>query len=82
LFIDDFTVSEKVFKKDSMEFVAFQQIIINRWETGRTLITSTNLHGSVLMKTLQGLYDPHVSSRLKDSVIIEFPNQDLRKGSA
>jgi len=80
LFIDDFTASEKVFKRDSMEHIALQQLILNRWDTGRTLITSTNLPGDMLIETLGKVYTTHIASRLENSVIIDFPNQDFRKG--
>jgi DNA replication protein DnaC len=79
LFLDDFTSSERIFKKDSMEYQLFRDIIINRWDSGKTLITSSNLESDILMKKLDEMFGDYLVSRLSDSVVIQFPDDDLRK---
>lgn len=79
LFLDDFSSSEKVFIKDSFEYQLFRDIALNRWDSGGTLITSTNLEADALNRQFHGVFGEYVMSRLSDSFVINFPDQDLRK---
>jgi DNA replication protein DnaC len=79
LFLDDFTASEKVTDRNSYDYKFFREILLDRWNSERTLITSTNIEGEILLKSLTKLFDDYVVSRLSDSVIIQFPDQDLRQ---
>jgi DNA replication protein DnaC len=78
LFIDDFGANGRVFTQGTREYIAFQEIILTNWDREKTLITSTNLDGSVLLQELEKNFDEHIASRLKDSTIIQFPDDDLR----
>lgn len=79
LFFDDFTASEKVFNKSSYLNEFLSGIICDRWDFGKTLITTTNLESSVLFSTMATSFGSHIVSRLKsDSEIIQFPDQDMR----
>ena len=79
LFLDDFTSSDRIFKTDSMEFQLFRDIIINRWDSEKTLITSSNLESDILMKKLNEMFGDYLVSRLSDSIVLQFPDDDLRK---
>ena len=79
LFLDDFSATEKVFKKDSMENQIIRDLLIERWDTGQTLVTSTNLDAETLLKDIEEMFGEHIGSRVSDSIIIQFPDDDLRK---
>lgn len=79
LFLDDFTSSERVLKENSLEYNMFRDILIDRYETKRTLITSSNLSSVDLVPELDRLFGNYISSRLSDSKIIQFPEVDMRR---
>jgi DNA replication protein DnaC len=79
LFLDDFTSSERVFKQDSMEFRLLRDIVINRWDSERTLITSSNLEAGILKDKLKEMFGDYLVSRISDSIILQFPDDDLRQ---
>ena len=61
-----------------MEFQIFRDIVLNRWESEATLITSTNLESEALQIQLKKLFGDYIQSRLSDSIIVQFPDEDLR----
>lgn len=79
LFLDDFTASERVFKEGSLEFICFRDILLDRYEKSHTLITSSNLNAEDLVPELDRMYGGYITSRLSESLIIQFPPVDLRK---
>jgi DNA replication protein DnaC len=79
LFLDDFSASERVFKEGSMEFNLFRDILIDRYETNTTLVTSSNLNSEDLISELDRLFGGYVVSRMADSSVIQFPEFDFRK---
>lgn len=79
LLIDDFTSSERVFKENSLEFNMFRDILLNRYETETTLVTSANLNAPDLLTELDRLFGGYVTSRLSCSEIVQFPELDLRR---
>lgn len=80
LFVDDFTASERIFKENSLEFITFRDILLDRYERTNTLITSSNLNAEDLVSELDRMYGGYLTSRLADSIIIQFPEVDFRKG--
>lgn len=79
LFIDDFTASERIFKEGSMEFTILRDIIIERYEKSNTLVASSNLNAEDVLGELDRMYGGYITSRLSESVILQFPDIDLRK---
>lgn len=79
LFIDDFTSSERVLKENSLEFNMLRDILLDRHEKGRMLITSTNIDSVDLMAEIDRLFGSYVTSRLANSTVVQFPKIDLRK---
>jgi len=79
LFLDDFTSTERVLKENSLEYNMFRDIIINRYEDKRILITSSNLNSIDLIPELDRLFGNYISSRLSDSIIVQFPSIDMRR---
>lgn len=78
-FIDDFTSSERVLKVDSLESTMLRDILIDRYEKGYTLVTSSNLSFVDLTTKLNAMFGDYIVSRLNDSKIIQFPEIDMRK---
>jgi len=79
LFVDDFTASERVFKEGSLEFQIFRDILIDRYESELTLVTSSNLNAEDLLSELDRMFGGYVTSRLSASILVQFPDIDLRK---
>lgn len=79
LFIDDFTSSERILKEGALEQTMMRDILIDRYDKQKTLITSSNLNREDFMKEMGRLFGSYISSRLNDSLIIQFPAIDLRR---
>jgi DNA replication protein DnaC len=80
LFIDDFTASERILKANSLESTIFRDIVLDRYDKGYHLITSSNFNSIELMSELDKLFGDYVTSRLANSKVIQFPEKvDFRK---
>lgn len=79
IFIDDFTSGERIYKQNSLEFNIFRDILIDRFENNLTLVTTCNLTQMDFMKRMDVLFGNYITSRLSSSLVVEFPNIDLRK---
>jgi DNA replication protein DnaC len=79
LFLDDFTSSERIFKENSLEQNIFRDILIDRYEKGYMLITTSNLNSVDLIPELDRLFGNYITSRVADSLVVQFPDIDLRR---
>lgn len=79
LFLDDFTATERILKPDSMEQTILRDIILDRYDKGFHLITTTNYTSIELLPEMDRMFGAYISSRLHNSKIIQFPSVDLRK---
>ena len=79
LFLDDITASDRVFKENSLEFQTLRDVLLDRYERNLCLIASSNLNSDDLIPEIDRLFGNYVSSRLSNSVIVQFPAVDFRQ---
>ena len=78
IFLDDITSTERMTIKDSLDHQVMRDIFINRWDSAKILVASTNVEAEFLLEEMRNIFTGHVVSRLVGSIIIQFPDQDLR----
>ena len=77
--LDDVTSNERLLKEGSMEQTLLRDILIERYESKGVLVISSNLSWKELVHEFDRLFGDYISSRIADSVVIEFPNVDFRR---
>jgi DNA replication protein DnaC len=79
LFIDDFTADERILKAGSMEQTVLRDLILDRYDKGFYLLTTSNFSSVDLLSELDKIFGPHITSRLAGSRVLQFPAIDLRR---
>lgn len=81
LFIDDFSKSERVMDPTKIEGQVLYELLMDRFESAKTLIATTNYKYDDFCRMLKSVYGGHVESRVRSSChVVEFPNMDIRCG--
>jgi len=79
LFLDDFTATERILKSESMEQTILRDLILDRYDKGYHLITTTNFSSIELMPEMDRMFGTYIVSRLHKSKVVQFPMIDLRR---
>ena len=79
IFLDDFTASERILKANSLEQTILRDLVLNRYDSDKFLITTSNFTSLELLPEMDRMFGDYIVSRLHESKIIQFPAVDLRK---
>lgn len=80
LFMDDISKSEKIVDPVKMEFQVLKDILLDRFENKRVLVSTTNFSSSELKRMIRSAFGEYVASRIESTGdFIDFPKQDFRR---
>jgi DNA replication protein DnaC len=79
IIMDDVTSNERIFKEGSLEQTILRDLLIERYESKGVLVLSSNLTWKDLQHEFDRIFGDYVSSRMSDSIVVEFPRVDFRR---